>query len=107
VYSVYILSCADGTLYTGITTDVARRFAEHTGSGGRGAKYTRAHTAVRIEAVWSAADRASASRLEARIKSLPRGEKLALIRSEAVADVDLSAYTRLPVPPPAAEKEGA
>ena len=42
---VYMLRCADGTLYTGITTDVARRVAEHNGDGGLGARYTRSRLA--------------------------------------------------------------
>ena len=46
-YFVYILECADGTLYTGITTDLARRLMEHK-SGTAGARYTRAHGAKRF-----------------------------------------------------------
>ena len=48
MYYVYMLRCGDGSLYTGITTDPVRRFAEHQGQGGRGAKYTAARRAVRM-----------------------------------------------------------
>ncbi len=80
-YFVYILRCADGTLYTGFTTDWKRRFSEHCGSP-RGAKYTVAHPPVSIEGVWQASDRSSAMRLEYRIKkSLSRSQKEQLIQS--------------------------
>src|SRR5574344_579309 len=65
-YYVYLLRCGDGSLYAGITTDPARRFAEHAGRSGRGAKYTAAHRPIRFEALWRAEGRAAASRLEAR-----------------------------------------
>ena len=82
MYYVYILRCAGGTLYTGITTDPARRFREHGGAGGRGAKYTHARPPERMEAVWTAPDRSTASRLERRIKALARAEKERLIAGE-------------------------
>ncbi len=77
-YFIYILRCADDTLYTGITTDVERRFAEHSGKP-VGAKYTASHTPVRIEAVWQAENRSSASKAEYYVKKLPRAKKEALI----------------------------
>lgn len=80
-YQVYIIRCADGTLYTGITTDVERRFEEHKSGGAKAAKYTRAHGAVELAAVWDTPDRAAASRLEHRIKQLTRAEKEVLIAS--------------------------
>jgi putative endonuclease len=74
---VYILRCADLTLYTGITTDVERRLAEH--NAGTGARYTRARLPVELIHAEPAADRSSASRREAAIKRLPRAAKLALV----------------------------
>lgn len=76
-WQVYILRCADGSLYTGITTDLDRRLTEH--NAGRASKYTR--TRRPVELVWfeSAADRGAASRREAAIKKLPRRDKAALI----------------------------
>jgi putative endonuclease len=75
---VYLLRCADGTLYTGITTDVMRRVAEHNGDGGAGARYTRSRRPVQLVYVEAAASRAAASRREAEIKQLDRARKLAL-----------------------------
>ena len=78
MYYVYLLRCADGSLYAGITTDLRRRLREHRGEGGRGARYTRSRQPLGYLAAWTAADRASASRLEARLKRLGHGEKEAL-----------------------------
>jgi putative endonuclease len=77
-WCVYMLRCADGSLYTGITTDVARRVAEHNGDSGLGARYTRSRRPVELVHVEAAADRAAASRREAAIKRLDRTRKLAL-----------------------------
>ena len=78
IWYVYMLACADGTLYTGITTDPARRVAEHNGEGGQGARYTRSRRPVALAHVESATDRAAASRREAAIKRLSRARKLVL-----------------------------
>lgn len=75
---VYMLCCVDGSLYTGITTDIARRVAEHNGDGGLGARYTRSRRPVELVYVEAAAGRAAATRREAAIKQLDRGRKLAL-----------------------------
>jgi len=77
-WCVYMLRCADGTLYTGITTDVDRRIAEHNGEGGPGARYTRSRRPVQLVYVEVAANRADASRREAAIKQLDRARKLAM-----------------------------
>ncbi len=76
-YSVYILECADGSLYTGITTDVDRRFAEH--QEGIGSAYTKARGARRIVYTEEYPDRSSASKREAVLKKMSRAEKLALL----------------------------
>ena len=75
---VYLLRCADGTLYTGITTDVERRVAEHNGNQGLGARYTRSRRPVTLAHVEPACSRAEAARREAAIKQLDRACKLAL-----------------------------
>jgi putative endonuclease len=75
---VYMLRCADGTLYTGITTDVTRRIAEHNGGGGAGARYTRNRRPVTLVYMEPADSRAEAARREAAIKQLDRQHKLAL-----------------------------
>ena len=82
MYFVYLLECKDGSLYTGITTDVARRFNEHkSGSGGH---YTSAKEAVRMAYAEAHPDRSTALKREAEIKRLPREKKLALILSNAL-----------------------
>ena len=72
---LYLLECENGAYYAGITTDLNRRFAQHV--FGIGARYTRANPPIRVLAVKAYADRASASRAEAALKKLPRGQKLA------------------------------
>lgn len=79
MYFVYVLRCCDGTLYTGITTDVQRRLREHLGEGGNGAAYTRMRPPTAVEAVFSCENRADASKLEYRIKRLKKAQKEALI----------------------------
>lgn len=77
-YYLYMLVCADDTLYTGITTDLERRLEEHN-TGAAGAKYTRARRPVHLIYSKKYKDRSSASVAEARIKKLSREEKLALV----------------------------
>jgi putative endonuclease len=74
---VYVLRCRDGSLYTGITTDLRRRLAAHR--AGRGARYTRARLPVRLVYRETRATRSAALRREASIKRLPRAAKLALV----------------------------
>jgi len=75
-YFVYLLECADDTIYTGITTDLKRRLKEH--KDGAGARYTRGHGAKKIIYSERYATRSAALRREAAIKRLSRGEKLLL-----------------------------
>lgn len=79
MYFVYILECADGSLYTGITTDVARRLDEH--KKGTASRYTRSHGATRMVYTQPQPNRSAASAREAAIKCLSRAEKLALARA--------------------------
>jgi putative endonuclease len=74
---VYIVRCADGTLYTGITTDLERRVGQH--NRGEGARYTAARRPVMLVYHEPAASRSSASRRESEIKQLSRESKLELI----------------------------
>jgi len=71
---VYILRCADGTLYTGWTTDLARRLLEH--GAARASKYTRSRLPVELAGWVEVRDRTEARRLEAKLKALPRAQKL-------------------------------
>lgn len=74
---VYVVECSDGTLYTGYTTDVGRRVAEH--NDGTGAKYTAGRTPVTLRYVEYHATRSAAQRREYEIKSLARSEKERLV----------------------------
>ena len=74
---VYMLRCGDGSLYTGSTTDLARRLAAH--SSGHGAKYTRSRLPVAMVYWEEVPDWSAALRREAAIKRLSRPRKLALI----------------------------
>ncbi len=79
MYYVYLLECEDGSIYTGIATDVERRFKEHL--EGKGAKYTGAKKAKRILYTEEYADRSLASKREAEIKKWKREKKLSLCGS--------------------------
>jgi putative endonuclease len=68
---VYLLECADGTLYCGITTNMPRRLAQHNGHQAGGARYTRGRRPVFLRASLTCASRSHALRLEASIKKLP------------------------------------
>lgn len=81
MYYTYIIRCTDDSLYTGITTDVKRRFEEHLSQSEKSAKYTRTHKAIKIEALWQSEDRVSASRLEYQIKRLTKVQKEELIKN--------------------------
>lgn len=82
---VYILRCADGSLYTGVSTDVLRRVAEHNSGLPAGARYTHARRPVELVFQESAADRSAALRRERAIKASSRAAKLALIQAAAAA----------------------
>jgi putative endonuclease len=75
---VYIVRCADDTLYTGITTGPARRMQEHNAGGPKGARYTHPRRPVSLVYVERAASRSMATQRERMIKKLDRERKLAL-----------------------------
>ena len=77
IWSVYILRCGDGTLYTGITDDVKARFQAH--SAGKGAKYTRGRGPLELVYSEACQDHSHALKREWEIKALPREKKLELI----------------------------
>ena len=78
---VYMLRCADGSLYTGSTTDLDRRLAAH--QSGRGAKYTRSRLPVELVYWEEAPDWSAALRREAAIKHLSRAQKLELVTASS------------------------
>jgi len=77
-WTVYLLRCRDGSLYTGITTDLERRLARHR--AGTASAYTRARRPVRLVYRESQPDRPAALRREAALRRLSRAEKLGLLR---------------------------
>ncbi|MCZ2896023.1 GIY-YIG nuclease family protein [Burkholderia thailandensis] len=93
---LYLIECADGSVYTGITTDVAARFAQH--AQGKGARYTRARKPKAVLASFELADRSSASRAEYRVKRLTPMQKRAL------ADGSLALSSVLPATDDAAAR---
>ena len=83
VWFLYLLECTGGSIYTGITTDVARRYASHC--AGKGARYTRAHPPLALLAHTAFPDRASASREEYRVKQLSPAAKRAYAHALSAA----------------------
>ncbi len=85
-YVIYILRCADGSLYTDITTDLERRVTVH--NSGKGAKYTR--SCLPVEPVWweRVPDKPTALRREFEIKKLSREGKLQLVASKQLVDTE-------------------
>jgi len=81
---VYLLRCADGSLYCGWTNDLDRRLAAHR--AGTGSAYVRRRLPAAFAAVWEAEGRRHAMSAEARIKRLTRREKLALVEGEPLPD---------------------
>lgn len=81
-WHVYIILCSDNSLYTGITTDVERRFNQH--AEGRGARYFRGREPLRIVYLENGYSRSSASRRESMIKSMSRGDKLLLVSQQVI-----------------------
>ncbi|HEX2965447.1 MAG TPA: GIY-YIG nuclease family protein [Syntrophorhabdaceae bacterium] len=86
-YYVYILECADGTLYTGWTNDIEKRIDDHNNSS-KGAKYTRSRRPVRLAFISRHSTLSDALKEEAGIKKMTRKQKVQLIRDQ-VEDVVL------------------
>jgi putative endonuclease len=83
-WQVYIIRCSDGSLYTGITLDIGRRFVQHAGR--QGARYFRGRRPEAVVYLEDGHTRSSASRRESQIKRLGRAQKLKLIRSAPYDD---------------------
>jgi putative endonuclease len=79
-WHLYLIECADGSLYAGITTDVERRYQQHI--DGKGARYTRSHKPVRLLVAAPVGSRSAATRAEIALKRLPKEKKL-----QAVVDL--------------------
>ena len=87
MWFVYILECADSTLYTGITTSLARRLKEHNETS-KAAKYTRSRRPVELVAFCIVKDRSAALKLESKVKSLKKSEKIAYLTKEKSNDLE-------------------
>lgn len=100
MYYTYMIRCEDDSIYTGITTNVEKRFNEHLLKGKKCAKYTRNHAVKKIESVWKSEDRVLASKLEFHIKKLSKKQKEKLIQSNNLEEllsrkVDCSKYIKI------------
>ena len=86
-WHLYLIRCNDGSLYTGITTDVARRFAEHQGNSGTGAKYLRGRGPLALVFQRKLGSRSLALGVENKVKKLPKAGKEELIRNMKYIEV--------------------
>ena len=75
MFHVYMIECADGSLYTGVARDITRRLREHYYRLPRCARYTRSHPMTGLRGLWETKDKVTAYRLEYRIKQLDRKAK--------------------------------
>lgn len=89
---LYIIECQDKSLYTGITVNIAARYAQH--EKGKGARYTRAHPPLRLLLSIPYSDRSSASKAEYRIKQLSAQQKREFIREHATDQIVLPCNER-------------
>ena len=85
-WSVYLVRCRDGTLYTGIAADVCRRIEEHRQGEGKGAKYLRGRGPLQLVLERAIGERGLALRVERRIKKLPKARKEALIEQKGAIE---------------------
>lgn len=74
-----MLRCEDNSIYTGFTNDIDKRMEDHFSKNKKGAKYTKSHKAIKLEAVWSSKEKSIACKLEYYIKTLTKKEKEDLI----------------------------
>ena len=79
MWSVYIIRCGDRSLYTGISNDVAKRFAIHQSGGSQASKYTRTRHPLKLVFTAEIGDRSAASKAEYKIKQLPKKTKERLV----------------------------
>lgn len=86
MYYTYMIRCRNNSIYTGITTDLNRRFSEHKEKGEKGAKYTHTNEVVEFVAAWKSQDRVSATKLEYWIKRLNKSQKEELVQDNSTFD---------------------
>lgn len=86
MYYIYMLRCADSSIYTGITTEIERRMEEHFSQDKKCAKYTLRHKPIKLEVVWKTENRMLASKLEYHLKHLKKEQKEKLIINHRLED---------------------
>ena len=82
MYYTYMLRCSDNSIYTGMTNNLENRINEHLSKSKKGAKYTKSHNAIKLEAVWKSNSKSLACKLEYQIKNLTKQQKENLINGE-------------------------
>lgn len=87
MYYIYILRCKNGELYTGIASEPKRRIKEHLSAGKKAAKYTKSHPPVKLESLLETESKNEASKLEYRIKKLPKVKKEELLQCKELSKV--------------------
>lgn len=82
MYYTYMIRCKDNSIYTGITTNLKRRWEEHLNKEEKCAKYTKTHSVLKLELAWKSETRVLASKLEFQIKQLTKKQKEDLIKTK-------------------------
>ena len=100
MYYTYMVRCADNSLYTGMTNDLKKRINEHISKNKNGAKYTKSHSAIKLEIAWSSKEKSLACKLEYYIKKLTKQQKENLVNDEKlssylVGKVDCRRYRKV------------
>ena len=85
MYYTYMLRCSDNSIYTGMTNNLENRLNEHLSKGKDGAKYTKSHNVVKLEAAWTSKEKSLACKLEYQIKTLTKKQKETLINGEKLS----------------------
>ena len=101
MYYTYMLRCKDNSIYTGMTSDLKRRFEEHLSKNEKCAKYTLNHSAIKLESAWESSTRSLASKLEYNLKKLTKSQKEDIISNKIDIDevlgktIDCKEYERV------------
>lgn len=102
MYYTYMLRCSDNSIYTGMTNSLVNRMKEHLCKTKNGAKYTKSHNAIQLEAAWKSKDKSLACKLEYHIKTLTKDQKERLVNGEKLVTylkgkVDCRRYYRIDI----------
>lgn len=85
MYYTYMLRCADNSIYTGMTNDLAKRLDTHISKNKASAKYTKSHNVIKMESAWQTKEKSLACKLEYQIKTLTKAQKEELISGEKLS----------------------